>query len=635
MNSDIPIEPATILSTLEEAALKTPEQLSAEKDLQEEHDLYFKFESARVPIDKLINDWKDEKTLTESRRKLRSIDIDIKKERAAGNIEEDSTFIPVRVIDTNIRREQPPFVAYLKQSKRLAVFKSLDKQFQQTDRLEEEFTDGLTYEGWEQSPFKTLDGAQTHGWDSEEIVYDETKPFKVGFEHIGHDKLLFPLDALNIQFCQRLVREYPVTVSQVKSLVSSFGFDSSQCNLLITYQKDRKESTFCIYKVFFRWDGVVYEAWYSMDTCCNGWLKAPKKLFLGMKHKEVVSVPARPIVNQLSGQVELVPSSGIEQWVDTDINLYPIFILPYTETEQDKIFDRKGRVFLDQFRQEAQTALLTGHVNANNRASNVYSYVDQDDGSGGSVKQLGKLQSGVILNRKINFFHMDYPDPASLSALQYLDVSGSQESGQINFAVSNRKDSRKTATEVSEASQQSTLLSSVQLTLFSTYMRSRLIFAWRIIQSLALQDEIKLLQVSKVSRTNSQTGLMEEIELPTPVNDHETLEQNYSVKPAGDVDFIKRQELVQRMFQMWPLVQGTPLQQVFLSRMLQVFLPEEGKMFSTVLEQGDVKTAALGQLFALTQTLMQNEQLAPEEQANWQRLQQEVTLILNPQQKPV
>jgi len=548
----------------------------------------FDYQYAKEDIKHIISTWRGEIEDTDSRRNIRNIDLDIEQERNAGTIQQDETFIPVRVIDTNIRREQPPFISYLKQSRRLAIYKNMDNPDDSTEEIEEEFTRGMTYEAWENDFFKLIDGASTHGWDLVEAVFDETKPFHCAVEHIGHDKLYFHKDTINVQFAPKLAREYDVTNEQLKKFVKRFGFDALEVDRLIEARKERRDfSTTKILKVYFRFEGVVYVAWCDKESQCENWLKKPAKLYLGIRHKELqtVNVP-QTIIDPLSGMPAMVQVPQQEEvWVDSDIEMYPIFLLSYTESEQSKIFDKKGRVFLDEFKQEAMTAITTAYVNGVVRASQVYASVEADDGVSGSIKQIQNLQGGTILSKPLKFFHQDYPDPSIINALQYLDTANSQETGQVAWAVNNRKDSRKTATEIQAATEQTGLLNSVQLTLFSTFLRSVYGFCWKIVQSQALQDKIKFLQIKEIPQVDPMTGQEILVPLPQPTNDYATIAQNYDIRAAGDVDVIQRAEKLQKMMQMWPMIAPTPLGLKFLEEILKVSFPEEAPRWILFMNQ--------------------------------------------------
>ena len=133
------------------------------------------------------------------------------------------------------------------------------------------------------------------------------------------------------------------------------------------------------------------------------------------------------------------------------------------------------------------SGLWTAMINGTVRASNVYASPAQDDGNGGKLAQAEvDLVHGVVFSKPLNFWSTPYPDPLIIKAAQALDTQTQQETGQVDFAVSNREDSRKTATEVQAANQQQSLLNSVQVSLFSAFLRDVHTAVWPIVQSQAL-----------------------------------------------------------------------------------------------------------------------------------------------------
>jgi hypothetical protein len=595
------------------------------------------FQNARIHLTRIVDDWKREIEDTNKRRRTRDVDVDVEALRQRSDsgsdpaLDEDETLVPVRVIDTNIQREQPAYINYLKNSRRIATFNSLVNPEQDTQKLEYEFTRGMTYTGWEIPHYKCIDGAQTHGWDAVEVTFDESKPLNVGIEHIGHDNLFFPRSAIDIQFSPRIVRRYDVTLSQLDKFVARNKFNAEQVELIRRKRinTEKENETIYIYKVFFKKEGQVFVAWFHLESGVSDWLLAPQPLDLGIKEKQ-----QQP--NPLTGQVE-------EVWVAAPVTMYNIFILPYRETEKPKIVDHKGRVFLDGNKQEAQTAILSGFINGLTRASNIYCSPAQEDGTGSSLKDTGiKLPPGRILSKPVNFWHPDYPDPMVLRALQYFDTANAQETNQPTFAVMNREDSRKTAREISLAESEKQLLNSVQLTMFSTYVRAVYSFAWLIVQSQAMQDKIKFLlkaEQQPVMNPVLNQPMTDETGQPMTqtvyVNDYAVISQIYEVRAAGDVDVIQRQEKIQQMMQDWPVIQSTPLKDRFLQDLIKLKYPDVGEQYAGVLAQGDVLTqckqlvAQLGTVMAgmMEQCPEMMKTLNPQEQANVQAMMTQATTI--------
>ena len=286
----------------------------------------------------LISGFQEERTATVTRQKRRRIEIKPEWMKEQGKLARDFAFIPVRVIDTTITREQASYVAFLKGERRIAIFKTDDiigdenlDTFIQV--LEERFTSGMTYPGWELPIVQCQDGGANHGWDAIEVVLDVSRKLHVDIEHIGHDKLIFSRDALDIQNCPNVLRAYEFTQIQLDKAVKTAGFSAEQVNLLKDRfsTKENKEKTIPIYKRYFRVDGIVHVAWFSEEGCCNDWIKAPQPLFLGIKHKET-SMEMQPVVDPMTGMpvmnelgLPIQQEVPVENWVDTPLQNYPIF----------------------------------------------------------------------------------------------------------------------------------------------------------------------------------------------------------------------------------------------------------------------------------------------------------------------
>lgn len=612
-----------------DAGIEAPIQpLEEDKDfiteyLKDKKDELFTFSKARTKLNHLVTQWNDEVKKTEQRRLERDVDIDVEELRASGKLDEDETLVPDRVIDTNIQREQPPYINYLKNSRRLGIFTCLSNPDQVTQRLELEFTQGMTYISWETAHFKTLDGTQTHGWDAVEIVFDLDKPLHAGIEQIGHDKLFFPKSCLDLQTAPFIVRAFDVTVVTLLNFVKNFGFDKKQVEMVISKVKDgiNEPETIRIYKKYCKYEGQVYVSWFSLTDGCDDWLKAPIPLFLGISHKVKVTKMVDQI-DPMTGVPTQVPQEQ-EEWKDTPITQYPIFIQFYKETEKQQIIEHKGRVFYDKYKQEAQTAILSGFINGLTRASSMFASVGAEDGSGSAVKEIQglKLTGGRILDKPVNFWHPDYPDPMVIKSLQYLDVSNDQEVGQLNFAATNRQDSRKTAKEISASQEQQQLLNSVQLTMFSTHIRSIYSLVWLIVQSQALQGAIKFLLIPKQRPVNNPITSSPVIDMNTGQpqletyyeNDFETIKQVYDVRAAGDVDVIQKSEKVAQMKQDWPVISQTPLALPFLAEMLRLQYPDTGEKWAgELLKSGTEITNLKAMVNSLAQVIMGMAKTNPE-----------------------
>lgn len=555
-------------------------------------DKMFDYNSAIIYLKRLHNDWKEEIDLTEKRRLERKVEVDIESSRQKGDLDEDETICPVRVIDSNITREQPSYVNYLKNSRRIAIFEPLDDPSKDCDLLEQEFTKKCTYTAWEVPHYKCIDGSQAHGWDAIEVVYDSNKPGNFSLEQVGHDKLFFPRSAINIQACPRIVRAYDITITQLVPWVKQYGFNQEQVDLIMASRKDNQKEaeTIRIYKGFYKYNGIVMVCWYSLTNGATNWLKAPENHYIGIdKH------------NQMGG------------WEPEPLTEYPTFLLPYRLNEEQKIMDARGRCFLDGYHQEAMTALWSAYVNAMNRASGIYASPATDDGTGSALKEIEgvKLTHGRVFNKPIQFWSMPYPDPQVLKTLQFAETKNANENNQVNFAAQNREDSRKTAKEIGAAQQQQVLINSVQLTLFSTYIREVYSLVWKVVQSQALQNKIQFLLIQKqipmTNPINPQMSMIGQNGQPMMqtiwVNDTDTLSKRYTVRAAGDVDVIAKDEIINKMKSDWPVISQTVLKDAFLSDYVRLAYPERSQQYTQILQQGN-QMQALQSLVARLSTIL-------------------------------
>lgn len=591
----------------------------------DEQDKLFDFTQAKIHLKRLIDDWTEEVNYSEARRKERKVEINAEELRQRGELDEDETLIPQRIIDSNIAREQPPYINYLKNSRRIVIMECLDDPDQNTDRIESEFTKKATYEAWENSFYKCLDGAQLHGTDAVEVAYDEDKPGHFAIEQIGHDKLFYPRSAIDLQQCPRICRAYDVTILQLQLWVEKYGFDAAQIDLIRQTRKDsaKEAETIRIYKCYFKKLGVVQVGWFSLENGCSDWLKKPIPFYCG--------------IDDINSQTNTPAPRPMK--------LYPIFIQHYRITEEARLVESKGRGFLDSYKQEAMTALWSSFINGMNRATNIYASPAEEDGTGSSLKEVADLtmRPGRFMNRPVKFWSPPYPDALVLRTLQYNDVANSEETNQVNFAAMNREDSRKTAKEIGAAEQQQQLLNSVQLTLFSTFVRQVYSYCWMICQSQALQNKIKFLLIQVPVMNPMLPG--QPIVDPTTskpkmkyINDVATIGKMYSIRAAGDVDVIQKNELIQKMQQDWPLVSQTALKDSFLADYIKLSYTDKGERYASILEsqggQMQQLKGLVGQLSTMLEGLLKDapqvlQSLPQQQQADLSSTLQQAKMVNN------
>lgn len=663
-----------------------PDQKEIVDVSKEEADICFDYQKARVYLFALADQWdKGEKVKTEGNRLTRDIEVHIDSLREEGLVDDDEAFIPNRIIDLNIQREMPSYINYLKNSRRVGTFKDILDQTFDTDLLEQEFTRVMTYKGWVIPFFKEFDGSMTHGWCSVEVLYDESKPGHAGVEYIAHEDLVFPCDATDLQSCSSILRRYMITPMDLKSWCKptpqgGFGFDFKQVMLLINKQSQQPQSidrNIEIYKRFTKYNGVVYVSWFSKDGACTDWLKKPVKHYVGIDELQDTPAPAAPQSTPPSPTPQVnqspMPPQMTKSWVPSDVKNYPIFLLPYKQTEKPYIFDFKGRVFYDQDKQEFATSIQTAFCNGLNRSINVYASPQGDPiNDGKPAKRLANevMQNGGMYDKQMNFWTMPCPNPLVLKTMESMADANAEDTGQTNYATQNREDSRKTATEIKASEQTSNLLDSVDLTLLSEHMRDILSFAWLIVRSQALQSRIKFLQINpqdslaaqqqpqqqgvppqpQGQAPNGSLPMGMQPQLPQPiqsivdaagsymqestvlVNDYDTIIRQFDVRAGGDVDVVQKQELTQQMMTDWPVIQTTPLASVFLIDLMKLKYPMNADRYAKILQAGDPKNAVIQALGTLVQSIVKmpgvKEQIGPQEMQQLQALEQQAQQAL-------
>lgn len=545
-------------------------------------DTFLDWTYAKTKLTALRDTWNGgELKETQIRRDLRSVRVDVDAERASGEIEEDETYVPIRIIDSNIIKEAAPFIEYLTQPDRLAIMKPrTGSPTQDMTFREKEFTRVMRYDGWVLPFIKVQDGAATHGWDSVEVIFDETKPGHVALDHVRHDELMIPQDARNIQDCEFVVRKYALSVTVIRKLIKTEGFKEERMQRMMDAVKSDNSGTnsltmtlFTVYKVMFKVNGIVYMAWWSNDVD-DGWLDVdkPKKLFLG-RHQSKVGPDG-----------SLVKSNDDTRLAES---LYPYYLLYYRETEMPEIFQHVGRVFIDEPKQEAASTLMTAFINGTTRASNFIASPKLNNTGQSDIKVVPNvmIENGKFYNTPIEFSNLPYPDAALIKGIQTIQNLNADETQTPAFATMARKDSRKSVGELEMAHEAQVTLSGVSLVMRAVFLTQVYSRCEEIVTSRALAGLIK-----HYCEVEQRDGMR--------VVDRKLLEIPIQIRPAGDVDVIERKERLQAMGMMWPIMQNTPAASLFLQDMLTLALPGFGEKYANALREGDPKTEFIKQVMS-------------------------------------
>jgi hypothetical protein len=621
--------------------LNTIEAPAAEKVSLPPYEM-FDYAKAKIRINRIISAWTNFKDAAIRRRKARYIDLDVEKLRDSGEIEPDATFIPQRVIHSNIERDKADAMAFLiGNGDRVVVFDCVDDPTQDCQNLDSSFSRGIKYKGWYRQFAKHYDGASLHGWNTIEVLYDESKPLKVAFEHVGFDRLYFNIEVENIQDSEIVIREYKLSSMRLQEFTQEFGFSEEQVNLLLQVEKDsakKDQQTFTIFKIYFKYQKCVYVSWFSKEGAVTDWLKPVDKLKCGVR-KQTLQQPIETqsigegISSMTGGQANpsnvLPMPSPTYVWQDQEVENYPYFLLVAEDDEQECITDHKGRGFLDKPLQEAITAITTAYTNGLSRSTNVFASPKEDNGESSEIKDLEiPLVNGTILSRAIMFYNMPAPDVSTLTALQYLNQQNAQQQGKMDTAVSNRKDARKTSTELQLANQETQKITSINLADYAEFLRETFDFAWQIVRSQALEGNIQFLPIStQVPNTVPVAGA---VGMETKVqNDVEFLSKTFNLQPAGVVDVVQKNKQIESFQQDWPVLQTTPIASLILEDYIRVRYPLQADKYIQVLRSGNQGKQIVQSLLAALEGSIQPAELQalkPEEH------QQLTTVIQSAQQ---
>jgi len=505
-------------------------------------------------------------------RKLRYAEVDIEGEKKAGRLAPDELYIPRHIIDTNIQREQSPYVQYVTQSPRAVILQDQQTPTNITAPLEHDVTTRLRFDGWQTSMYACIDGMQQNGYGIMEVVQDLNQPGELAHEAVQMGDFGFIMDTRDIQETELVARAYYFTKTKLVAMTRQAvdPFDSRQVEQIIAtpptdnsssdYQfSSNDKSLYKIFKVMFRIQGTVVVAWCGDDKS-DGWLRPPRPLFLGR----------RKLVPQPQQQIPGMPVPALPPSTEAYEVNYPYFIAPYRISENNTISQLKGRAFLDQDIQEASSSLISSTCTAYRRASGLYFSRDVSDPNDDIMMQKDVyFKTGALINSKITQFQLSPPDSSILQAINALETMNQNDTSQPTFAVQNRKDSRKTATEMQVAQNQQNQLTTTQVVLLATFLKSMYGTMFEIIQSRVLAG---LIQVDPTVQLYYS--------------------RKYIVKPSGDTDVIERQQLVQQMMNAWGVMQNTPANVAFLSDLVSKMFPETGMRYIQIFQQAQQQQAS-------------------------------------------
>ena len=542
----------------------------------------FDYAKEKIRIDQLIGQWAAEADLVKHRREVRKKEVNVTEEQQKGTIPANGTFIARRIIDRNIRLEKPQLVAYLEQSPRTVLFKSLSNPTTDTIPLADWFTLGVRYRNWAEPWHRVIDSTCLHGCGWIEIRYDADKPFNISLEYTPRESLIFPAKLRkSLQKCEMVLRCYEYLPNELEDAVEAYKFNGEVVKRLVDAQRDAKrEEPIKVYKVLKKKDGIVYVGWYAQDIGAETWLKTPEPLSFGL----------------IGEDGQLAP-----------VAFFPYVAYLYEFTEEEEFLSVKGRAAKDLADQDALSQLWTGIVNGTTSASEIQaSYVNDPANPAGQENE--PIKSGVINNREVKHWQAQYPDPMILTVAQALSTENLQSAGKVDYAAQNRVDSRKTATEINSAKAQSQQLSSVNIVPLATAITEVYTYVWHIVQQQVIY-----------SLANPDAPL---IDIPQHIAPKFWTDR-YELAPAGDVEVIKRAEKMTNLQQDMPLFAGTPVYMDLLVKYLELRFPDEAALWKAKLQAVD-PNQVIQQLLAILSQVPMNV-FPPEQQQQIQSVMENAT----------
>lgn len=520
-------------------------------------------------------------------RDLRRASTDVKALREAKKLAKHETLVQVRVIDENVERDKPTYIAYLKQSARFAIFTPRDGSVDpRTPALEAWFKTMICYDTppWEYDFIMLIDGALTHGVDYIEVVYDPSKPGHVANNHVGVDRLIFDLDYDDIQQSPQVARGYRMSVIEIEGFRDRGLFKTAEADALIAHIKQASGSKYLtadsaptLHKIYVKAGGAVYFIWYSSVT--QTFLTELMPFYNGLNQaKEEQTMVQDPATFSMVPQKQVVIKPVQE-------TVYPFVALRKKVTENKSLRKVTGHAHDSYYLQEAATSLTSSLINGTTMATNTMWSPDSDAGlEGSTVKQTEfVIQMNGVWNRKMTAFNPPYPDPSLIQTLQHLETRNAVATNNQAFAVQNRKDARKTAQELKMADAATSQVNSVQVLHLSICIREIAQRAFLIMQSEVRQNNLQL----------------------PPDLSPELFERLYTITSAGDTDYVERMEMIQKMQADLPMLGNTAMGPLLMEDYIRAQYPAQAERYIAALNQAKAQANADTQLIQGLSQLVQ------------------------------
>jgi len=539
----------------------------------------------------LVNDWTArEAKILEENRDACELDITCVEARSLGIVAGNETYIGRRVIKGNIQRELPTFIQYLSGSYRHVSAVSVDGKTPASvlATLEKEFTTSFRIGNWLEQHLQVVSSTCLHGRGVFLSLARPSAPLNTVPVYVPPEDFVFPLGSRDIQKSPMVGVRYTITVDQFEEWRKTYLWehDVAEAILNTVSEAERVNQMYEVFMMLQKVKGAVEVLWFSLAQ--NKLLKKPVQFDGGLRDGAGKAMP---------------------------LDVYPVFPLYYDITENPKLIERKGRAHADMHDQEALTMIWSANVNGCLRASEVY--VSLKAASVTENQEITQttfvMDPGKILKQPIDFNHADWPDASMLQFANALKTENASAAGQIDFAAQARKDSRKTATELSLAKEQTSANNSVSLTMFAAGYKGLTQFMWRVLQH------------------NMASGFNTAFMASAPEMRRALLAAKITMAPAGDIDYIEREEKLKLYTQYLPMVEGTAVGEFFQKQILELAFPTDfPKMVGLLTDNSKQMGAAL---LKLVQTVpMAN--IPPEAQAKFQEIVAEAQKTFGQPQDP-
>jgi len=597
---------------LPDAAAATEIPVKPEDDLSQ-------FDNFKQRFDLMAQRWGAIESRAIDARQVRQARVNVANLKASGILSANETYIANRLIDENITRALPSRLQYLKSGGRLALFEPQDARLKvaiaEIQQLESEFWRVMTYDNWEMDYIKAFDGSELLGWDWVEVAYDESRPGHVNVSHVGNDYLIFDQTIQSLQESSIVGRQYLLSEVRLRALAKANSFNETVvAEVMEKLKVDTSQNGVLITHFFFKTaDGLVSHGWYYKTS--SAFLKDPAPYYNG------VDIQVTKTSMPTDGSLDQVTTTT---WEHVHETAYPFIPLLHRNTEEKLITRVPGRIDDDYYIQEATSGLMSALVNgAKNASITMWAPKDTNAERGTSAPKQTEviLKNGAIWDVPLIPMNVNFPDAGLFKAIGLLSTRNAEANAQISAATNNRQDSRKTATEVASANHTNDELKSTDVLFWSMFLRNVFQASWRIVQSQALQGLITF--------------------MPDPKGDTNValVKESFTLKPAGDTDYVLRAAKIGAMQEDMPMIVKTPLAETFATDYLRLRYPDRADAYVEVLKSAKMQKeqamkAALVSVSKLLKEAVTDEtgKLNPEWQAHSAQLEQvgqQVAQLLN------